>query len=79
MPKLSSEPISPKEFMEEFIPSVIAEATLDAETDITLGVKIDGAGGGEWLVHISGGCRKVDETARDEAAFTLVQPVEDLR
>ena len=79
MPKLSSEPISPKEFMEEFIPSVIAEATLDAEMDIKLGVKIDGVGGGEWLVHISGGSCKVDETARDEAAFTLVQTVEDWR
>ena len=79
MPKLSSEPISPKEFMEEFIPSVIAEATLDAEIDIKLGVKIDGGGGGEWLVHISGGSCKVDEAARDEAAFTLGQPVEDWR
>ena len=79
MPKLSSSPISPKEFMEEFIPSVLAEATLDAETEVKLGVKIEGEGGGEWVVHISGGSVKVDETARDAADFTLVQTVEDWR
>jgi len=79
MPELPSDPISPKQFMEEFIPSALSEATLDAETDVKLGVKIDGEGGGEWVLHISGGGFEVKETPREEAAFTLVQTVEDWR
>ena len=79
MPELPSEPLSPKEFMEGFIPAALAEATLDAETDVKLGVKLDGEGGGEWVVHLSGGQFKVDATERDVAAFTLVQTVDDWR
>ena len=79
MPELPRDPITPQQFMEEFIPSTLAEATLDAETDLKLGVQIDGAGGGQWVLHLSGGGFKVDQTPRDEAAFTLVQSVDDWR
>ena len=79
MPELSSAPISPKEFMEEFIPSVLSEASLDAETDVKLGVTLEGAEGGEWVVHLSGGSFQVNAAPRDEASFTLVQTVDDWR
>ncbi|MDE0886201.1 MAG: SCP2 sterol-binding domain-containing protein [Myxococcota bacterium] len=79
MPELPSDPISPQQFMEEFIPATLNEATLDAETDVKLGVQIDGEGGGQWVLHLSGGAFQVEQTAREEAAFTLVQTVEDWR
>ncbi len=79
MPELPNDPISPRQFMEEFIPAALKEATLDAETDVKLGVKIDGEGGGEWVLHISGGSFQVDQKDRQEAAFTLVQTVDDWR
>jgi len=79
MPELSSTPITPKEFMEEFIPSILSEASLDAETDVKLGVQLEGDDGGEWVVHLSGGSFQVEAGPRDEASFTLVQTVDDWR
>ena len=79
MPQLPSDPITPQQFMEEFIPSVLADATLDPETKLDLGVQIDGEGGGQWVLRLSGGGFAVDQTPRDAAAFTLVQTADDWR
>ena len=79
MPELPSDPISPKQFMEVFLPAALGEASLDAETEVMLGLQLEGDGGGEWVLQLSGGSFQIDQKSREEAAFTLVQSVDDWR
>jgi hypothetical protein len=75
-------PIPPSEFLEGFLPRAFAEADVPDEVkqvDVLLGVKLEGAGGGEWLVQVENGVLRVRRGSREEAAFTLVQSVEDWR
>jgi putative sterol carrier protein len=77
-----SEPISPREFMEEFVPRAMAGGQLagsSGDEDVQLGVKLDGDEGGEWVIHLSGEEIRVEAAARDDCAFTIVLSVDDWR
>ena len=71
-----------KEFFERFVPKAFAANPLpdDAkQVDVTLGVKLEGAGGGEWCFHLKEGSLSVAPGSTDEAAFTVLQSVDDWR
>ncbi len=42
-------------------------------------MRLEGEGGGEWVLHLRGGGLEVRPGPRNEAAFTLVQSVADWR
>jgi putative sterol carrier protein len=83
MPAFPSAPIPPSEFMERFLAeSFAASEALRASVqglETRLGIKLEGEGGGEWVVHVGGGDVRVAREPRDEAAFTFVQSVVDWR
>jgi hypothetical protein len=83
MPEFPASPIAPSEFMEDFLPKAFAESeALKAsvkDLDARLGIKLEGEGGGEWVVHVVKGDFRVEREPRDEAAFTFVQSVGDWR
>lgn len=82
MADFPSEPISPREFMEDYVPRALADgqlASVAGDDDVQLGVRIEGDGGGEWVVHLSQGELRVEAASRDGAAFTIVQTVDDWR
>lgn len=82
MAEFPASPIPPKEFMESWLPEAFADTELPPGSegvDVKLGVRLDGSDGGEWVVHLRQGSMAVAATARDEAAFTVVQSVEDWR
>ena len=82
MADFPASPISPQEFMEEFVPAAMAEAGVAeaaGDVDVQLGVKLEGDGGGEWVIHIRPGGLKVESGSREATPFTLVQTVEDWR
>jgi hypothetical protein len=82
MAEFPASPLDPSEFFEEFLPKAFAEAELPDElraVEMTLGVYLEGEGGGEWLVHLRGGSARVEPGSREAAAFTVVQSVEDWR
>jgi putative sterol carrier protein len=69
--------------MEGFLPKALAQSeALKAsakDLEARLGVKLEGEGGGEWVVHVAKGDVRVEREPRDEAAFTFVQSVDDWR
>ena len=82
MAEFPDSPISPSEFLESFIPEAYAEAGLPeamADLDLQLGVQLEGEGGGQWLLHFSGGLLVVEAGSREGAIATLVQSVDDWR
>ena len=79
MPDWPKRPISPSEFMEEFVPAALEEAEIPPDADVRLGVRLDGDDGGEWVVALNQGSSSVERTTRDETVLTLVQSVEDWR
>jgi hypothetical protein len=82
MPEFPESPMSPQEFLEDWLPEAFAQMEPPPGTegvDVKLGVKLEGEGGGEWIFHLQGGALAVAPGARDEAAFTVVQTVEDWR
>jgi hypothetical protein len=73
---------TPQEFFERFIPEAFRANPLPDEArqiELTLGVKLDGAGGGEWRYELKGGALSVAPGSTDDAAFTIVQSVADWR
>ena len=73
---------SPKEFFEVHVPRAYAAATLPEsarQLDLTLGVKLEGEGGGEWRIHLKDGAMKVEPGSVEDAAFTVIQSVDDWR
>ena len=73
---------SPKEFFEVHVPKAFAANSLSDEAkqvDVTLAVKLDGPGGGEWSFHLKEGSLTVAPGSTDDAAFTVVQSVDDWR
>lgn len=82
MPTLPAAPIPPNEFIEEWLPTAFADAGLPPgsdDVDVTLGIALEGEGGGEWVLHIDHGAIEISPTSREEAAFTYVQSVADWR
>jgi hypothetical protein len=75
-------PLSATEFFEQWLPRAFAEAELPPEAaaiEATLGVRLEGDGGGEWLFRVSGGAMTVEPGSRSEAAFSVLQSVDDWR
>lgn len=82
MPAFPASPLEPSEFMERWLPEAFAELPLPEgaeELDVHLGVRLEGEGGGEWLMHVSAGRLDVKAQPRDEAGFSVVQSVTDWR
>jgi len=83
MPQFPPSPVSPSEFMEGFLPKAFAQSeALKAsakDLEARLGIKLEGEGGGEWVVHVVKGDVRVEREPRDAAAFTFVQSVGDWR
>jgi hypothetical protein len=78
-------PVSPRDFIEDVVPSLFAEAELDeteAAIDLKVGVVLrgtDGDEGGEWTLHFIEGELGIAE-GRDEACeISVVQSVSDWR
>jgi hypothetical protein len=72
----------PRHFFEEFVPKAFAAAELspDArEVEVSLGIRLLGEEGGDWLFHLRRGDLAVEPGSVEVAAFTLVQTVEDWR
>jgi hypothetical protein len=75
-------PVSPATFMEEVVPRLFEAGDRPPElleVDVRLGVRIDGDGGGEWVMHLHGGQLSVSSESREAASFTVVQTVDDWR
>jgi len=82
MPELPASPIPAAEFFERFLPRAFAEGEVPdvlRRIDAIFGVRLEGAGGGEWLVELRGGRLRVKPNTREGAAVTLVQSVDDWR
>ena len=82
MPEFPPNPLAPAEFLERWLPEAFHEAEVPEElraADVKLGVRLDGQGGGEWVMHLASGTLRVAATSRAETAFTVVQTVEDWR
>ncbi|MDX1650693.1 MAG: SCP2 sterol-binding domain-containing protein [Myxococcota bacterium] len=82
MAEFPESPMEAREFMERWLPQAFAEAELPPGSDavrVRLGVLLEGEGGGEWVCHIEGGRMRVEAGSREDAAFTIVQPVHDWR
>jgi len=82
MAEFPASPISPKEFMESWLPAAFGEADLPPgsdDVDVKLGVLLEGSDGGEWVFHMSHGSLTVTSGPRSDAAFTVVQSVDDWR
>lgn len=82
MGELPAAGTSAKEFMEGWFPKAFAEAEIPEETrkvEVTLGVRLAGEGGGEWLLHLDRGQLRVEPGATEPAPFALIQTVEDWR
>ena len=73
---------SPKEFFEVHVPKAFAANPLSDDArqiDVTLGVRLEGSGGGEWCFHLKEGSLTVEPGSTDDAAFTVLQSVDDWR
>jgi putative sterol carrier protein len=82
MPEFPPAPLSPQEFIENWLPKAFAEAELPPgsdQVDVQLGVKLEGDGGGEWVFQIQSGQMSVASGSREDTAFTYVQSVDDWR
>jgi hypothetical protein len=80
--ELPSPTISPSEYLEQWLPRAFAEAGLppgSAGLDVALGLLLEGEGGGEWVIRISGGAVSVSRGSRDATPVTYVQRVADWR
>ena len=69
--------------MEDYLPRAFAEpgSLRDslAGLDTRIGVRLEGEGGGEWVVHIEAGGLRVVAERRTQAAFSVIQSVRDWR
>jgi putative sterol carrier protein len=75
-------PIPASEFMQGWLPKAFAESEAPEDVkqvDVRLGVRLDGDGGGEWVIHLDRGQMRVLAESRADTPFTLVQSVEDWR
>jgi len=71
-----------KEFFEVHVPRAFQAAGVSDDArqlDVTLGVKLEGEGGGEWRIQLKGGELSVAAGSVEDAAFTIIQSVADWR
>lgn len=74
--------IPPREFFEDWLPRAFEESdwpSLSSGVDVTLGVKLLGEDGGEWVFRIGEGTLEVRAEPRADAPLSVVQPVEHWR
>lgn len=79
---LPEAPVSPREFIEEVIPSLFAEVELDDEAeqvDLKVGVRLDGPEGGEWTLHFVEGELGIIDGLAPDCGLTILQSVADWR
>jgi putative sterol carrier protein len=81
MAEFPASPIPANEFMERWLPKAFADNVPDdaRNVDVKFGVKLEGADGGEWVLHIDHGKLSVSAEPRDDTPFTLVQSVDNWR
>jgi hypothetical protein len=82
MAEFPQSPLSPTEFLEQWLPRAFAEADIPEEArsvDLQVGVCLHGDAGGEWVFEVKAGVLAVQPGSREECAFTFVQSVEDWR
>ncbi len=82
MPELPSASISPSEYLEQWLPRAFAEAGLPPGSeglDVSLGLLLEGEGGGEWVIRIAAGAVSVTRGSREATPVTYVQRVADWR
>jgi hypothetical protein len=82
MADFPASPLSPAEFLEQWLPSAFAAADIPDEArnvDVQVGVCLQGDGGGEWIFEVKNGALAVQPGSRAECAFTFVQSVDDWR
>jgi len=80
MPDFPSSPVAPAELLEGYLPEAFEALTPPAGIEalkLQLGLRLEGDGGGEWIVELDGGKVVVRSGARDATAFTYVQSVAD--
>jgi hypothetical protein len=73
---------SPAEFFERFVVETFRSRPLPEEAaklDVMLGVLLEGEGGGEWRFRLTDGALSVERASTENAAFTLIQTVDDWR
>ena len=80
MPMFPSSAVPPAELLEGYLADIFE--TLETPPgsqaiDIALGVRLEGEGGGEWVVELREGRVGIRGGARDETSFTYVQSVRD--
>ena len=82
MTLIPADPISPREFMEDLIPSLFAEVELDPseeELELKLGVVLAGDDGGDWTLHFVEGELGIGARREEACEITVIQAVEDWR
>lgn len=82
MAEFPKSPVPPAEFFERFLPEAFAAAELAeslSDVELALGVRLEGAGGGEWLLQLAEGALRVEPGSRTPAVLTVVQSVADWR
>ena len=82
MSTFPAEPIPPREFIEDVIPSLFAEVELEPDEeaiDLRVGVVLEGDDGGEWTLHFVEGELGVRDTRDPDAELTVIQAVADWR
>ncbi|MBW2273867.1 MAG: SCP2 sterol-binding domain-containing protein [Deltaproteobacteria bacterium] len=82
MAEFPVQPVSPEEFLEDFVPRSLRRFQLPAEArrrTLKLGLRLDGKGGGEWRFDIEHGHLRVRPGSRVDASITVVQRVQDWR
>jgi hypothetical protein len=82
VPDLPSPSTSPSEYLEQWLPRAFAEAGLPPGSeglDVSLGLVLEGEGGGEWVVRIASGGVQVTRGSRAATPVSYVQRVADWR
>ena len=82
MATFPASPLPARELLEDWLPKAFAEAGPPPgaeEVDVRLGIRLEGEGGGEWVLHLDHGQLRVIPGSRQETAFTYLQSVEDWR
>ncbi len=77
-----SQPVAPATFVERYLASRLAAARLPeglCEIELSLGIKLTGSEGGEWVISLAGGAASLRAGRRSATALSLIQSVADFR
>jgi putative sterol carrier protein len=74
--------ITPEKFFMEWVPAQVESfkdliAALGGDQTAAIGMRITGAGGGDWTIVLEGGKVKVDKGIRADAVVTAIMGVEN--